>query len=748
MSVSNYEEFVAALAAGGTVYLSKNAVITLTASTQIKHSKTRITSKDPKHPGKLILESGASWSGPLLYANGLTNLTFDNFIIDGNFDSQGGKPRGKGYFNLCNLKNCDNIVIHDMQMRDGGCDGFQFRGCKYIKAYNNKIEYLGHDAFYFIGSNAEIEVYNNNVLTFTNSAVRLAYGCTNAWIHDNHFHSVFTGGSTGPAIQIDKHGFSGILIEDNVIENVNGCSIWMTGDALNKGSIVIRNCVFKNTGVYKSYTGYSNAAIVNGNMDGVLVENCTFIDGNVGYSTFDRNGLSVSFNATFKNCIFYSAAIAAFRMADSGGSAKIINCNFYGNKAIIIDDYTANATFSGSTSVDPQLTTAYAVGEDSPLYGKGIGYKSVTQVQPVENDEVIEDPVNTKTTSARLMSASATAVLANGPYIDVGKSATSTYRSLFWTDLSAYKTPIYKAELQLCWYYPAGKTRVNDSIIEVYRPTAWNDKTATWNKNANTYFDRDGNIAGSKSFGSITIDNLALPDNKYKSLDVTDLVNKYISGAYPNTGFLIKTALENNDYIAFYSNTHGTLAPKLVITAVAPTTDVKIAVADSRRFKENQSTSVLDNNVYLDVGKSNGAARFQLAFDVSQFTKPVESARLQLAWYYPAGKSRLADTVVTAYRPLASLSDNMTWVNSANNFAPMKAYGSVTLKAAILPDGKFESIDITELVNAYISGTYQNTGVFIKALNEGNNYVAFHGESAIDSATKPYILIKTTETLK
>jgi hypothetical protein len=369
-------------------------------------------------------------------------------------------------------------------------------------------------------------------------------------------------------------------------------------------------------------------------------------------------------------------------------------------------------------------------------------------VQPVENDEVIEDPVNTKTTSARLMSASATAVLANGPYIDVGKSATSTYRSLFWTDLSAYKTPIYKAELQLCWYYPAGKTRVNDSIIEVYRPTAWNDKTATWNKNANTYFDRDGNIAGSKSFGSITIDNLALPDNKYKSLDVTDLVNKYISGAYPNTGFLIKTALENNDYIAFYSNTHGTLAPKLVITAVAPTTDVKIAVADSRRFKENQSTSVLDNNVYLDVGKSNGAARFQLAFDVSQFTKPVESARLQLAWYYPAGKSRLADTVVTAYRPLASLSDNMTWVNSANNFAPMKAYGSVTLKAAILPDGKFESIDITELVNAYISGTYQNTGVFIKALNEGNNYVAFHGESAIDSATKPYILIKTTETLK
>ena len=122
LAISTYDEFVEALAAGGKIELAPNAVVTITASTPIRHSETRITSADPSQPGTLRLEAGADWSGPLLYATGLTKLTFDNFIIDGNFDSQGGKPRGKGYFKLCNLKGCQNIVIHDMQLKDGGCD--------------------------------------------------------------------------------------------------------------------------------------------------------------------------------------------------------------------------------------------------------------------------------------------------------------------------------------------------------------------------------------------------------------------------------------------------------------------------------------------------------------------------------------------------------------------------------------------------------------------------------------------------
>ena len=271
LAISTYNEFVKALAVGGKIELAPNAVVTITASTTIRHSETRITSADPARPGTLKLETSAAWSGPLLSASGLTKLTFDNFIIDGNFDSQGGKPRGRGYFNLCSLADCDTITINNMQMKDGGNDGFQFRRCNHVTAYNNKISYLGHDAFYFMYNCTDINVYNNDVLTYTNSAVRLSYGCTNAHIHNNHFHSVITNSSTGPLIQLDKHGFSGILIENNILENSNGAGIWMTGDALNKGSIIIKNCAFYNTGVFTIYTGYSNAAIVNGNMDNVVV---------------------------------------------------------------------------------------------------------------------------------------------------------------------------------------------------------------------------------------------------------------------------------------------------------------------------------------------------------------------------------------------------------------------------------------------------------------------------------------------
>ena len=744
--VSNYNEFITALAAGGTVAIDPGAIITITASTRIPRGGTRITSVDPARPGMLKLESGANWNGPLLYAEGIDGLTFDNFIIDGNFGAQGGKPRGKGYFNLCNLRNCDNIVIHHMQMRNGGGDGFQFRGCSGIKVYKNKVEYLGHDVFYLIGSNSNADIYENDILTFTNSAVRLSYGCNNVWVHNNYFHSVFTGGSTGPAIEIDKHGFSGILIEDNIIEDINGAAIWMTGDALNKGSIVIRNCVFKNTGVYKNYTGYSNAAIVNGNMDGVLVENCTFIDGKVGYSTFDYYGLNCSFTTTFKNCIFMGADIAAFRMADAGGSVIVNNCNFYGNAALMIGKYTTLAKFSNSRTVNPVLTSDYEVGKSSALYGTGIGYNA-TNVAIIENKEDVHTS-NMVNCDTRLREASPTVVYTTSPYLDVGRS-TATTRSLIFFNLDHLTAPVHKAELKLCWYYPPNKTRGNDTIVEVYRPGPWTDSSATWNKNAAVYYDIDGTLGGTKAFASKTFEANKVPDNEYHSFDVTSLVNTYITGEYSNTGFMLKSALELNDYIAFYGMYSEDTAkkPRLVITAEPVITTVKVPITDSRRYREANPSTVFTNNIYYDVGRSVGAVRDQLIFDVSQFKEPVESAHLMLAWYYPAGKSRVADTIVTAYRPLTPLPIAGTWNTHGTNYDATKAYGSVTIKGAVLPDGKFEAIDITELVNEYITGAKANTGVFIKALAEANNYIAFHGDCAIENAVKPYILIKTKEVL-
>lgn len=749
MSVSNYKEFVAALATGGKIELDPDVTIIITASTRIPRSNTRITSKDPKRPGTLKLQSAAGWSGPLLYGNNLTGLQFDNFIINGNFTEQGAKPRGRGHFSLCNLLRCDDIKVNNMYMHNGGNDGFQFRSCRNIEVHDNKIEYLGHDAFYFINRCSNIEVFNNDVLIFTNSAVRLSYGCTNAYIHNNYFHGVFTGGSTGPAIEIDKAGQSGILISNNIIENTNGAGIWMLSDSLNKGSIVISDCVFKNTGVYKNYTQYSNAAIVNGSMDGAVIKNCTFIDGAVAYSTFDYYGVNAKFHVKFINCLFVNAKTAVFRMADSGGSLEATNCNFYNNGKLISDRFATLAKITNSSTINPMLGKDFKIGESSGLYGKGIGYAATVVTQPAP--EPTPDPIPNKLVrdcNCRLRQASPNSVYANSLYLDVGRS-TAVTRSLLYFNLDKYTKPVYKAELQLCWYYPADKQRSNDTIVEIYRPAGWTDNTATWNKNADAFYDATDKLSGTKPFASRSFSSRLLPDNKFHTFDVTQLVNAYIDGTYQNTGFMLKSALESNNYIAFYGMFASNVAvqPKLVLTTEQPIVEVFVPITNSRRFREANKSIIFDKNIYYDVGKSVGSARAHVEFSLSKFTIPVESAHLMLAWYYPSGKVRIADTEVGVYYPKTKMPTFGTWNTDANNYDSTKLYGSALIKNRVLPDGKYEAIDITELVNEYITGKKVNNGLFIKAVEEGNNYIAFHGDCAIEPNVKPYILIKTKEAL-
>lgn len=753
--VTNESELLSALADGGIVELDENVVITLTASRTISASNTTIRSVNPSKKGTIILKAKANWDSgiPLFSASGRTNLVFDSIIISANMPNQSGESRGKGYYNLVNLRNCSHITIKNCELRDGGCDGFQFRGCTDIKAFGNKVSYLGHDVFYFIGSNSNIEVYNNDVLTFTNSAVRLSYGCTNAWIHDNHFHSVFTGGSTGPAIEIDKHGFSGILIENNYIHDINGAAIWMPADAVNNGSIIIRNNIIVNTGVYKTYTGYSNAAIVNGGMNGCVINNNTIVGGNVAYATFDRNGLSTTYSVTFDNNIVMGTKIAAMRMTDVGGSVSAKGNCLWNNEAILIGPYTSKVTLTGSINKNPALDSDYKPTASTPA---GVGAYSSSSPGPIENetDPEPEPTPQALNQCARIRMASAATNFKNSPYLDVGASTTPV-RSLLQFDLSALKEPVYKAVIKLCWYYPSDKVRVNDSIVEVFRPAAaWSEATATWTS-AQQYFDASGIKGGTKSYCAVVIDNESIPKPTTVEFDVTALVNEYITGKYVNTGFMFKCMQEVSDYIAFYSLnwTAAAQRPVLEITAAAPTTSVKIPVSAANRLRESNPATVYTDTVYLDVGRSTKTARFIVYADLSTLKAPVQKATLDLAWYYPEGKSRIIDTVVHVYRSAIAPSDTVTWNTGAQQWYDATdvaqgnvPFGTVTLKAAVLPDDKFECIDITELVNKIIDGTYENTGFFIKALIENNNYVAFRSQTYGNAELRPRVTITAVET--
>ena len=176
----------------------------------------------------------------------------------------------------------------------------------------------------------------------------------------------------------------------------------------------------------------------------------------------------------------------------------------------------------------------------------------------------------------RLREASPEDVFSDKSFLDVGgTSNVGRYRDAILFNLSGYTsdTQVNSATLSLFWYYPPS-IRPKDTVIEVYRPAAWNpdyvswnkkDKGITWNSAGGDWYDKNGIYQGSTPYATLTLKASSLPDNRYCELNVTDLVKEYVSGKYANTGFLIKASNESDNYIAFYSSDCGNVSqvPKL-----------------------------------------------------------------------------------------------------------------------------------------------------------------------------------------
>ncbi|MGB9927739.1 MAG: disaggregatase related repeat-containing protein, partial [Methanosarcina sp.] len=179
----------------------------------------------------------------------------------------------------------------------------------------------------------------------------------------------------------------------------------------------------------------------------------------------------------------------------------------------------------------------------------------------------------------RLREVSPENVLSGNQFLDLGEiNNIGRYRALLWFNLSEYprSVEIKNATLSLSWYYPS-VSRPEDTIIEIYRPTAWNpayvswikkDKGVTWNNPGGDWYDKNTVLQGSVPYATYTIKANDLPNNTQIKLDVTSLIREYTSNKYPNTGFLIKARVENDNYIAFYSSNceDNTRMPELRLT--------------------------------------------------------------------------------------------------------------------------------------------------------------------------------------
>ncbi|MEN6627988.1 MAG: disaggregatase related repeat-containing protein [Candidatus Sumerlaeia bacterium] len=179
------------------------------------------------------------------------------------------------------------------------------------------------------------------------------------------------------------------------------------------------------------------------------------------------------------------------------------------------------------------------------------------------------------------------------------------------------------------------------------------------------------------------------------------------------------------------------------------------------RLCERYPTTVYTSNAFLDAGhytNTDKKYRDLIWFDLSSHAGPVRKATLSLYWYYPTS-ARTADTVLDVYRPAMGWDhDYASWNSKANGVAWTNAggdwydkngaaqgsvpYASLTFAGSLPATNTYYNLDVTALVNEYIASG-NNAGFFIKARTESNNYIAFYGLAATDSATLPKLTIES-----
>ena len=236
---------------------------------------------------------------------------------------------------------------------------------------------------------------------------------------------------------------------------------------------------------------------------------------------------------------------------------------------------------------------------------------------------------------------------------------------------------------------------------------------------------------------------------------------------------LEKYNFNTNDAVVFYDQDIGTWfmyylrsednsirlkTVNSIPTSTTPTeTPITPKITFDNRLREISPNTVLDKTEWIDVGKiKNEKYSGVIWFDLSQYnsTDKIETATLSLLWYY---EYREQSTQVSIYRPAEwdpqyvtwnSCADGAQWNNPGgdwydkNNVAQRaEAYETVVFSQDTAPDGQYHNFDITQLVQSYVDGTYENTGLLIKADKENDGYIAFYSSDWPDVDQRPKLTI-------
>lgn len=161
-----------------------------------------------------------------------------------------------------------------------------------------------------------------------------------------------------------------------------------------------------------------------------------------------------------------------------------------------------------------------------------------------------------------------------------------------------------------------------------------------------------------------------------------------------------------------------------------PTPTPPIEGQFDNKIKQSSPDVVYGSQKYLDVGKiDNIERRTFMVFDNIPEVE-VESATLSVFWYYEYGGTAAE---IEVFRPAQwnpifvtwnSYDNGLLWTNSGGDYH--ESYDSITLVGT--PTNKYYDFDVTDLVNGYIDGSFDNTGFMLKTTDEKDGYMAFYSQ--------------------
>jgi len=720
---------------GGTVYLRGPNTYWIDSTLNIG-ANTLLTG-DSTAEIKLVANAGWASQIPLIRgATGADNIIITGFIIDGNSESQSGIPKGQGYYNLIHFQSSNNVEVSHMRLEWGTGDGMKVYSGNGIKFLYNDVYKLGHDVLYAI-SCSNVEHAYNTIMTRTNSGCRYSDGCTDSTIHDNLIYSSLSGDSTGPAIQIGTSSTSNCVFDDieiynNRVHTTNGAGIWMSANyqdnIVHARDVHIHHNTFTNVGQYKTNTGFSNAAIVLGDFDNTIIENNVFDDGGHAaikwYLRDGRRQQKIDFTTYVRNnIIMNNDGVSSI----TGSGVGIWNtnptyCNFVVQNNDIYNNkngqtYGGSFTMKNNLNVDPlcvDSTNSNLASRDYHLRSKAGRYSSGKWIA----DSVSSPLIDAGYSSSSYISEPSP----NGGKINIGRYGNTVQASKSGSSASTTdNSPVANAG--------ADKTATVGSVVSFDASASTDDKgiaSYSWD------FDASNGIT-SEATGKTATKTYTTAGTYTVTLAVTDTSGQ-----------------ESTDTLNV-----------VVSTTPVTNTELDLAIYDNR-LRETAPTTVYSDSNYIDIGQSGTRYRDVMWFDLSEYntTDTVSRATLSLYWYYPAA-TRTSDTVVEVYRPLEwdpkyvswnSRTSTSTWTTAGGNWYDKNGvaqgstpYATLMFPRSTLPGNKYYEFDVTQLVQEYVSGKNKNTGFFLKAKTESNNYIAFYSSDWSNAVQRPKLTVTVAE---